>query len=81
MGPDGLLRVDQARLLMKSETALVADVGQVGETPGVIANTWDEDDLDFAGPYEAEIELTRGTIVETVPNDSYFTLNVIENLG
>lgn len=88
-GPVNLTGVTGVRLLMKSATVAMTGVGTVVDPPvaGTVRYVWDFDDLDFAGDYLAEHELTRADgSIETVPNGAvqgreYFTVQVIKDLG
>lgn len=49
---------------------------------GEIEYQWEADDLAKAGTYQAEFEITwEGGGTQTVPNDSYYTIEVIVDLG
>ena len=83
-GPIDLSSADAVRLRMKSDTAIV-EAGPVEITDaanGEIKYEWEADDLMFAGSYRGEWEITwsDGTI-QTVPNDTYFAVDVLEDLG
>lgn len=87
-GPIDLSDVVTVRLLMKSPTAAVTGVGEILDPlAGTVRYVWDSDDLDFAGEYRAEHELTYASgVIETVPNGAvpdrqYFTVEVVEDLG
>jgi hypothetical protein len=79
--PTNLSAVTAVKLLMKSATASVFVVGAVGSGAGVVSFTWGSLDLDFAGTYRVEVELARGTAIETVPNAGYLEFVVSEDLG
>lgn len=80
--PIDLTDVTEVKLLMKSAAMLVWGIGDVSDPAGVIAYTFDEDDLDTAGGYQVEVQLTRaGGEVQTVPNNDYLTFVVLEDLG
>ena len=54
----------------------------VDEDTGRIRYNWDAADTDEAGTFDAEFEVTYsdGTI-ETFPNDTYVTVNILDDLG
>jgi len=59
------------------DPATITDLGEAR-----IEYEWQTGDLTIAGPFNAEVEITRADgSVETVPNDGYFTILVFEDLG
>jgi hypothetical protein len=62
------------------KTAPVEVVGSA--EAGEVEYPWEEDDLARAGLYQAEFEITfiDGRVL-TLPNDSYLTIQVLEDLG
>lgn len=72
-----------AKLILKKPSAPALIVIANMEDGGNIGYTFDTDDLDVEGEYQGEVQLTSadGTIVETVPNDGYFSITVKEDLG
>lgn len=54
----------------------------VDEDSGRIRYNWSAADTDTAGTFDAEFEVTYsdGTI-ETFPNDTYVTVNILDDLG
>jgi hypothetical protein len=59
------------------------DEWTVGElaTECVVRYPWEPADTSSAGEYEGEVELTYGVdLIETVPNDGYFTVAFVEDL-
>lgn len=79
-----LTAVDVAKLLLKaSGTGVISGVADVTDAAnGEVTYTWDADDLQAAGTYEAEVQLTyNDDSVETVPNDGYFSVEVVADLN
>lgn len=82
--PIDLTGVTEVKLLMKAEgIGLVTGIAAVTDAvAGEITYTWDADDLNADATYEAEVQLTwTGGAVETVPNDSYFSILVKADLN
>lgn len=50
-------------------------------TTGVVIWTPITGDTDASGLYNAEIEVTYSTKPETYPNDGYFTIHIVADLG
>jgi hypothetical protein len=49
---------------------------------GVVSYTWEAGDTDTAGNFDAEVEITWDDGgVETVPNDSYWDITILDDLG
>jgi hypothetical protein len=49
---------------------------------GEVTYTWDAADTDVAGTYEVEFQITWSDGgVQTIPNDSYFTVEIKTDLG
>jgi hypothetical protein len=83
-GPINLSTATQVRLLLKSRTVVIT-TGPVtisNAVAGEITYQWEADDLLIAGDYDGEAEITWASgKVQTVPNDGYFTLHVVQDLG
>lgn len=85
--------VDVIRLIMASKTENVtttvtqAAVPIADPRPGKDENgwtmvTWDADDLAVDGIYDAEHQITYADdTIETIPNDGYFAIRVVKDLG
>lgn len=67
------------------ETSLYAAASndQVDEdTTGYVSYEWEAEDLDTAGAFYGEWQVTfQDGSVETFPNDGYFTVAILEDLG
>jgi hypothetical protein len=67
------------------ETSLYAEANNDdtgGATVGHVSYDWETEDLDTAGPYYGEWQVTfADASVETFPNDGYFTVAIIDDLG
>lgn len=49
---------------------------------GIVEYAWGATDTQTSGTYNGEFEITWSTgVTETVPNDSYFTLTIVDDLG
>lgn len=83
-GPIDLTAATVVRLKLKSAT-LAVTTGPVDITDpanGKVSYTWQPGDTATAGDYQAEWEIqwaAGGT--ETVPNDTYFAVSIVEDLG
>lgn len=82
-GPIDLTDALQVRVLLKTDAVLITGVCTIADAPaGEITYTWDAvDDTATAGTYQGEFEITWPDGVETIPNDTYFELLIIEDLG
>lgn len=82
-GPINLTGAVSVLLLMKFGATLVSGACNViSPTTGEITYTWAAGNTATVGDYDAEIEITWATgIVETVPNDTYFSVSVVQDLG
>lgn len=82
--PINLTTATSVKLLMKTlagsliqRTATVTDA-----TNGVVTVTFTAPDTATAGSYQAEFEITwTGGGIETVPNDSYLDIEILEDLN
>jgi hypothetical protein len=49
---------------------------------GIVEYAWASGDTAVSGTYQGEFEIDWGAgLKETVPNDSYFTLTIVDDLG
>lgn len=83
-GAIDLTTADVVRLLLKSATLSIVTgpVTIVDAVAGKISYTWEADDLLQVGAYRGEVEITWDPgVIETIPNDGYFTVDVLEDLG
>lgn len=85
---DGAIDLSEAvsvRLLLRSKTlSIITDPVEivVPETLGRIRYEWQPGDTDVAGVYRLEFEITWDVgVIETVPNDGYKELVIMEDLG
>jgi len=88
--PLDLTAADTVRILLSGPITIKTGPAAIVGDPknGAVEYEWqgaeggDPADLHTAGEYKGEFEVTNedGTIF-TVPNDTYFTLNVVEDLG
>jgi hypothetical protein len=53
----------------------------VDKPEGQVQYTWESADTAAAGTYNAEFEITWPDGIQTVPNDNYFQIIVVEDLG
>ena len=87
--PIDLTTATSVKFLMRAQDAPPSDPPKVDAAAaittaasGLVTYTWDAADTDEAGVFEAEFEITWGDGgVETVPNGSYFTVEVVDDLG
>jgi hypothetical protein len=84
--PINLTSATSVRFLMRKNgqtgTPKVSSVMTVTDAAnGRVQHNWGTADLDTVGTYDVEFEITwtDGTI-ETVPNDTYLTINVVDDL-
>lgn len=92
-GPIDLTLVDVIHLRMKSTGPVAAAGGHVVQVvagpvtvvdalTGRIRYVWTPDDTQFSADYDAEWEITwQGGAIETVPNNAYFSVTVMLDLG
>jgi hypothetical protein len=72
------MKCDQPTLLVKTGPLAKVTDGKDGK----IEYAWADGDLKQAGTYRAEVEVTRADdTVQTFPNDGYFEIEVVEDLG
>lgn len=83
-GPIDLTNAEAIHIYLRSDTRLVktAAMDVVDVTAGKARYVWQSGDLSEANEYKMEFEINweDGT-VQTVPNDSYLELLVVEDLG
>ncbi len=82
-GPINLTSAVSVTLLLKSGLTTVSGVcAIVSAAAGTVSYTWGATDTLIVGEYDAEFEILWSTgIVETVPNDSYFSVSFVQDLG
>jgi hypothetical protein len=82
-GPIDLTSAASVKLLLKSgATTVDGACVVVSAVAGTVSYTWGATDTLIVGAYDAEFEITWSTgIVETVPNDSYFSVEFVQDLG
>ena len=84
--PVDLTNADSMRFLAESDDGLTtidktATVDGTA-TDGKVMVDWEVGDLDVVKEFNCEIEVTWNVgDIETFPNDSYFTLSVVQDLG
>lgn len=78
-----LTAATQVKLILKSTAYTITGICTITDAVnGVVKYTWASGDLANAGVYNGEFEVTySGGRVETVPNNTYFTLEVVADLG
>jgi hypothetical protein len=74
------------KLILKQLTApttvVTGTCASVVATAGITEYAWGASDTLVSGTYNGEFEIDWGTgIKETVPNDTYFTLTIVDDLG
>jgi hypothetical protein len=84
-GPLDLTDADTIRLILRSR-ALVITTAPVEivdpASSGQVTYTFTTADTRVAGDYSLEFEITwNNGGIETVPNDSYLTITIVEDLG
>lgn len=84
-GPINLTTATTVKLLLKTITGSVSVVGTctvVNASGGVVSYSWIPADTATANSYNGEFEITWSDgKLTTVPNDSYFTVEVKADLG
>lgn len=83
-GPIDLTQATQVRLILKSNTLRIttSPVNIVAPTSGQISYTWATGDTAQSGDYSLEFEITwTNGGIETVPNSSYLTVTIVDDLG
>jgi hypothetical protein len=48
---------------------------------GIVQYDWDAEDTAEDGNYDGEFEVLWGTEVQTIPNDKYFDVLIVKDLG
>ncbi len=73
---------------MKLQGSADADLPKVKDTctvtdavDGRVTYLWQAGDTDTSGTYNIEFEIEWGTEIQTVPNDSYITIKIVDDLG
>jgi hypothetical protein len=74
------------KLLLKQlttpTTIVTGTCASVVATSGIVEYAWGASDTLVSGTYNGEFEIDwGGGIKETVPNDSYFTVTIVDDLG
>lgn len=83
-GPVDLTAATAVVLKLKSDTLAVRSAPATVEdaVAGAIFYVWESVTTAVAGSYQGEFEVTWGDgQVETFPNDAYFTVEIMEDLG
>lgn len=82
-GPINLSTATTVKLILKSgTTTITGNTVITTPTSGVVTYNWAAGNTDVVGQYDGEVEITWNTgKVETVPNDSYFSITVMPDLG
>lgn len=86
-GPINLSGATQVRLLLKNATPpnqaiTLGPLSVTGATTGEVTYVWELDDLLDVGVYQGEVEVTWSAgKYQTLPHDTYFTLQVVADLG
>jgi hypothetical protein len=82
-GPINLSTATTVKLILKSGTTTITGTCNITTpTSGIVTYVWAAGDTSVVGTYDGEVEITWNTgKIETVPNDSYFTITVFPDLG
>lgn len=82
-GPIDLTTATAVRVIMKGTTVTIDGVCTVvSATTGEVSYTWAAGDTAVNGSYNTEFEINWGSgRIETVPNDSYKTVEIKDDLG
>ena len=85
-GPVDLTAATSVKFIMRKVggTPIVTGTGAKKSPPGVdgvVTYTWIAADTSVVGSYEGEFELTFPGGVETFPNEGYFTIEIVDDLG
>lgn len=83
-GPIDLTTASQVLVLLKSSSFLVDGTCTIDtpKTNGHVTYAWVAGDTANSGTYEAEFQIDWGSgRIETVPNDSYDTVTIMDDLG
>lgn len=88
-GPLDLTTATAVKFLMRLASAAPGSVPKVNAVAaisdaaaGVVTYTWAVGDTDVAGTFEGEFQVTWSDDgVETVPNDTYISIEVVDDLG
>ena len=48
---------------------------------GIVRYSWGTADLDTVGQFQAELEINWATRKQTIPNDSYFLVSVVDDIA
>jgi hypothetical protein len=59
----------------KNPCTIINDIG------GIVQYDWESADTAVAGNYDGEFEVVWGTEIQTVPNDKYFDVMIVADLG
>jgi hypothetical protein len=72
-----------ATLKMRAGATVVSRAGTISDaTNGIVTVTFTGTDTSQVGNYEAEIEVVWPTSQpQTFPNDSYFTITIVDDVG
>lgn len=83
LGAIDLTTADQVKLLLKSSAFVITGICDIVDAAtGSVSYTWQVGDTANAGTYSGEFEITWATdIIETVPNDGYFSVDIVADLG
>lgn len=82
-GPINLTSATGVKLILKfGTTSIIGAMTKTDAANGVVTYTWGEGSTDLAGTYRGEVEITWATgKIETVPNDAYFEVIIMADLG
>ncbi len=88
-GPVDLTSASAVKFLMRSESAPAGSAPKVNAAAtisdaaaGIVTYTWVDGDTDTEGIFEGEFQITWSDDgVETIPNDSYISIQVVDDLG
>jgi len=82
-GPINLSTATTVKLILKSgTTSITGNCVITTPTSGIVTYNWGGSDTAVVGTYDGEVEITWNTgKIETVPNDSYFSITVMADLG
>lgn len=89
LGAVDLTTADSVKLIMKMASPPTTVIGtcviatpQTGGNVGKVTYDWQASDTATVGEYQAEFEVTWNVgDVETFPNDSYKTIEIVDDLG
>ena len=82
-GPINLTSATAVKLILKfGTTSVVGAMTKTDAANGVVTYTWAAGSTAVAGTYKGEVEITWATgKIETVPNDGYFEVIIMADLG